>query len=193
MTNLATEIMRVLLDLVHESYADLPRDDRSRLELVEIRPKSGKFSRVKLSCSISPNDPADPDSWLDEEITSPGKEYNAYSATQFIEMGLGQYYNFRYTIDFTFFFMNAKMSREESLEVAQLILVRIHQAVLQAGERVGGAFGVLHKSDDFGFKLVRGGNAVKKRQLRPGGSDKKPLYRGKMWLQFETYIESIKT
>jgi hypothetical protein len=32
-------------------------------------------------------------------------------------------------------------------------------------------------------------NAVKKRRLIPSGSEDETFYRGKMWLQFEAYME----
>lgn len=187
---LSTNIIYALLDIIHETHAGLPRDDKSRLELVEIRPRSGTFSKVKLSCSIAPNDPADPSYWLDEEASWPGDAYNAYPTRDFIEMGLNQRFNMRFSIDFTMFFMNARVGRDEALRTAQLIFARLHQAILAAGERRGGKFGPLYRADDYGFSLVRGNNAVKKRQLRPGGSDKKPLYKGRMWLQFECLIET---
>ena len=188
---LRVELMRAVLDIINETYVDLPRDDRTRLSLVQIRPRSGEFSKVALSCSVAPNDPSNPENWYDEEIASPGKQYNLYQGARYLEMGLNQYYNLRFTVDFNFFFMRQGISKEESLESAEIVFARIHQALLLAGEDQAGRFSSLYHSDSFGMKLARGGAArcLKRKELRPGGSVKKPLYKGRMWLQFESLLE----
>jgi len=189
MVVLETELMQTILDIIQEEHSGLPRDDKSKLSLTEIRPRSSEFSKVALSCSIAPNDPSDPDKWLDEEMTNPGAAYNAYPGKQYTELGIGQFYNTRFTIDFNLFFQNLDADKIEALESAQLIFKRIHHAIIREGDVRNGKFARLRKADDFGHHLVRSNNAVKKKQLRPGGSGKKTLYKGKMWLQFETYFD----
>lgn len=189
MNILHVNLMHAVLNIINETYTGLPAEDPSRLELVEIRPRSGDFSKVTLSCSIAPNDPADPTNWIDEELAWPGNLFN--NGVRQIEMGGGQYFNKRYTVDFNFFFMREGIGREQSIEIAELIFARIHSALVAAGRNQGGEFETLFIQDDLGFSLARTGAArsVKRMQLRPGGSSKKTLYKGKMWLQFETYIE----
>lgn len=186
---LSINLMYVILDIVNQTYTGLPLEDDSRLDLVEIRPRSEEFADVPLSVSISPNDPADSTGWMHTEITSPGAEYNKYEGTKFVELGLGQPWNYRYTVDFTFFFQERGFSREKALEVAMLILARIHQAVILEGENGRGKIAQLRRGDDLGFHLVRGSNAVKRYYVVPRGSRDETLYRGKMWLQFEAYLE----
>jgi|GEM_PF-3343059 len=190
------EIMNIVLDIVHEDFTGDAREDRTKLELVEIRPRDGQFSRVSLSASISPNDPAKPDEWHDEEASrsSGSGDYNEYNFTDYKESGLGQFFNLRFSVDFNMNFTKFDFSpgadkRTEALEIAKTVFVRTHRAMLDAGERHQGKFRPLYAADEFGFRLVRAGNCVKHRVLRPGGSDRQPIFKGKMWLQFETYLE----
>lgn len=189
--------MRIILDIVHEDFTGDPREDRNKLELVEIRPRTGSFSRVSLSASISPNDPAKPDEWHDEEASrsSGSGDYNEYNFTDYKETGLGQFMNLRFTVDFNmnftkFDFTEGREKRAEALEIAKTIFARIHYNLLLAGEHLGGKFTPLYQADDFGFRMIRSGNCIKRRVLRPGGSDRQPIFKGKMWLQFETYLET---
>jgi hypothetical protein len=186
---LAVQIIRVLLDIIHETHTGLEREDRSRLELIEIRPRSEEFADVPLSCSISPNDPADPIFWVDEEPVPPGQKYNTYPVAAAQEMGLGQYFNLRYTIDFTLFFQDLNVSRDEALIASQKILSRIHRAIIEEGAKRGGKLAALRRGDEFGHKLVRATNAVKRRLMLPRGAKEETFYKGKLWLQFETYFE----
>jgi hypothetical protein len=181
--------MYTVLDIIHETYTGLPREDSSRLDLVEIRPKSEEFADVPLSASVSPNDPADEDGWRDAEIASPGAQYNQYDSAKYIEMGLGQYFNLRYTVDFTFFFKQRGANRDQSLVTSQLILRRIHAAIVRESDVRKGKLAKLRQKDDLGFHLVRGSNAVKATRMLPRGSRDETLYRGKMWLQFEAFLE----
>jgi hypothetical protein len=57
-------------------------------------------------------------------------------------------------------------------------------------EKRNGRFSELYKKDDYGMGLVNANRAVKKVSLRAGGSKTKTLYKGKMWLQFEVYLET---
>ena len=106
-----------------------------------------------------------------------------------METGLDQYYNLRFTIDFTMFLLDIGVKGDEAYEITETILERLHFAILNEGSRRGGAFSKLFTTDEFGHKLINANRAVKKRHARPGGSAKKTLYKARMWLQFEAYIE----
>jgi hypothetical protein len=106
-----------------------------------------------------------------------------------VELGGGHYINLRFTVFFTLFYNELGFSRKVAFESSRIMLDRIHRAIFEAGLMPGGVFGDLQRSDDFGCHLVRAMNAVKKRRLVPAGSEGEPFYRGKMWLQFEAYME----
>lgn len=189
MNNLSINLMQTVVDLINASQKGLKKTDPTRLRLVEIAPRSEDFADMALSCYVCPNDPEDPDGWPDEEITEPGKRYNAYSDKSMLELGGGHYFNLRFTIFFTLFYNDLGVSRKTAFEASRQILDRIQRAIFEAGLEPGGAFGKLQRADDYGCHLVRAMNAVKKRRLIPAGSDAETFYKGKMWLQFEAYME----
>jgi hypothetical protein len=189
-SNLSMNLMRTIVEIIESQQAGLPKKDPTRLRLVEIAPRSEEFADSGLSCYICPNDPDNPDGWTDEEITEPGKKYNATSSATMIESGGGQFYNLRFTIFFTLFFNDlGGINRQKAFESSRTILDRIHRAIFEAGLVSGGPFGQLRHKDDYKCHLHSFANAVKKRRLIPAGSDTDTFYRGKMWLQFEVYME----
>jgi hypothetical protein len=104
-------------------------------------------------------------------------------------MSGGHYFNLRFTIFFTLFYNELGISRNKSFEASRMMLDRIQRAIFDAGLNPDGAFGKLRRGDDYGCHLVRAMNAVKKRRLIPAGSEEESFYKGKMWLQFEVYME----
>jgi hypothetical protein len=183
-------LMRTLVEIINQQQAGLEKKDPTRLRLIEIAPRSEEFADSGLSCYICPNDPDEPDGWTDEEITEPGKKYNTTSAANVIESGGGQFYNLRFTIFFTLFYNDlGGVDRQKAFESSRIMLDRVHRAIFEAGLVTGGPFGQLQHKDDSKFHLHSFNNAVKKRRLIPAGSDTEPFYRGKMWLQFEVYME----
>lgn len=189
MNNLSINLMQTVVDIINEQQKGLKKTDPTRLRLVEIGPKSEEFADSGLSCYVVPNDPDDPDGWCDEEITAPGRQYNAYSEKTMLELGGGHYFNLRFTIFFTLFYNDLGISRQKAFEASRIMLDRIQRAIFEAGLVPNGPFGKLQRSDDHGCHLVRSMNAVKKRRLIPSGSEDETFYRGKMWLQFEAYME----
>jgi hypothetical protein len=190
-TVISTMIIEALLQIIratHPGTLNEPVDEHSQLDLVEIRPKSEGFADVPLSCSISPNDPADSEGWVDEEnIAQSSFRYNPWSGSAFKEMGSGQFFNIRFIVDFTLFFQEMGLSRDEAMQAANLILARIHRAIQLAGsERKGALIGL---RDSFGTHLINPNNAVKKRRMLPRGSDEETFYKGKLWLQFDVWME----
>ncbi len=183
-------LMEAILDIIHNSYTGQPAQpaDLAQLELIEIRPRSEGFADVPLSCSVSPGDPADSDGWVDEEMQSPGSKFNAYGGRQMIETGLGQPFNLRFTVDFTLFFQEIGLTRKQSLVVSQTIISRIHKDIILAGSTRNGRLANIRR-DDFGTSMMRSQNAVKRRRMLPRGSEEETFYKGKMWLQFEVYME----
>jgi hypothetical protein len=91
-------------------------------------------------------------------------------------------------VDFTLFFQEIGIDRDRALEISQRILMGIHKAIIKESDRQGGKLARLRRADEFGFKLIRGSNAVKKYYMLPRGSRDEVLYRGKMWLQFEVEV-----
>jgi hypothetical protein len=189
MNDLSINLMQTIVDIINEQQKGLPKNDPSRLRLVEIAPRSENFADAALSCYVCPNDPDDPDGWADEEITEPGKKYNAYSDKSMLEMSGGHYFNLRFTIFFTLFYNELGISRKKAFEASRVMLDRIQRAIFDAGLKPDGAFGKLRRGDEYGCHLVRAMNAVKKRRLIPAGSEEESFYKGKMWLQFEVYME----
>lgn len=189
MNDLSIKLMQAVVDIINEQQAGLPKNDPTRLRLVEIGPKSEEFADSGLSCYVCPNDPDDPDGWTDDEITEPGRNYNAHSNKTMLELSGGHYINLRFTIFFTLFYNDLGVSRQVAFESSRVMFDRIHRAIFEAGLKPDGVFRPLYRSDDFGCHLVRAMNAVKKRRLIPAGSDQETFYRGKMWLQFEVYME----
>lgn len=192
MNDLSIRIMQALVQIIQDQQANLEPNDPSRLRLVEIGPKSEDFADLALTCLICPNDPDDPDGWCDEEITEPGRNFNAYSDKRLVELSGGQNYNLRFTIFFTLFYNELGIDRQTAFEASRTMFSRIHRAIFEAGLYHGdgrGYFGPLRRSDDYGCHLVRAMNAVKRRRLTPAGSSEESFYRGKMWLQFEAYME----
>lgn len=183
-----TEIMKVIKRILEEAQAGLPSDDPTRLRLIEIAPRSESFSDSVLSCYIAPNDPEDPDKWADEEITEPGKEYNSYTAKNITELGGGQYYNIRFTVHFYLAYNDLGLSRQTAYESSRVILNRSHHALMTQG-MANGAFMQLQRGDINNTHMVRASRCVKKRRLIPSGSEEDTFLRGKMWLQFEVYME----
>jgi len=86
MNNLSINLMQTLVEIIQEQQKGLAKKDPTRLRLIEIGPKSEDFADSGLSCYIVPNDPDDPDGWCDEEITAPGRQYNAYSDKSMLEL-----------------------------------------------------------------------------------------------------------
>jgi hypothetical protein len=187
--NISINLMQTVVDIINEQQKELSKKDPTRLRLVEIGPKSEDFADSGLSCYICPNDPDDPDGWADEEITAPGRAYNAYSDKSMLELSGGHYFNLRFTIFFTLFYNDLGISRKKAFESSRVMLDRIQRAIFEAGLKPNGPFGKLQRGDDSGFHLIRAMNAVKKRRLIPSGSEDETFYRGKMWLQFEAYME----
>jgi len=189
MNNLSISLMQTLVDIINQQQKGLDKNDPTRLRLVEIAPRSEEFADSALSCYICPNDPDDPDGWTDEEITAPGRAYNAYPSESMLELGGGHYLNLRFTIFFTLFYNDLGVTRKKAFAASRVMLDRIQRAIFEAGLEPGGVFGKLRRADDYGCHLVRAMNAVKKRRLIPAGSEDESFYRGKMWLQFEVYME----
>jgi hypothetical protein len=190
MNLLAINLMYVVMDIIHETYTGLPASDHSKLNLLQLRPRSEAFADVPLSASIAPNDVANSRDWRNEEMTWPGSKYNTNSSKDLVEVGgLGGYYNFRYTVDFTLFFQELGLTPDEGLVAAMSIIMRIIHAIMVESERQGGKLAKLRKADDLGFSLFRSSNAVKAWHMIPRGSDQEVLYRGKAWLQFEVEKE----
>lgn len=189
MNNLSINLMRTVVEIINKQQANLPKSDPTRLRLVEIGPRSEDFADSGLSCYICPNDPDDPDGWADEEITAPGRQYNAYSDKSMLELGGGHYFNLRFTIFFTLFYNDLGVSRKTAFESSRVMLDRIQRAIFEAGLQPNGPFGKFQRGDDTKVHLVRSMNAVKKRRLIPSGSADETFYKGKMWLQFEAYME----
>ncbi|MBE7473127.1 MAG: hypothetical protein HS114_28690 [Anaerolineales bacterium] len=189
MNNLSINLMQTVVEIINEQQKGLKKNDPTRLRLVEIGPKSEDFADSGLSCYICPNDPDDPDGWADEEITEPGRQFNTTSNKSMLELGGGHYFNLRFTIFFTLFYNELGINRKVAFESSRIMLDRIQRAIFEAGLVPNGPFGKLQRADDFGCHLVRSMNAVKKRRLTPAGSEGETFYRGKMWLQFEAYME----
>jgi hypothetical protein len=189
MNNLSINLMQTVVDIIGAQQKGLAKNDPTRLRLVEIGPRSEEFADAALSCFICPNDPDNPDGWADEEITAPGREYNAYSDKSMLEMGGGHYFNLRFTVFFTLFYNDLGVTRQKAFESSRIMLDRIGRAIFEAGLEPEGVFGKLRRGDDYGCHLVRAMNAVKKRRLIPSGSEGETFYKGKMWLQFEVYME----
>jgi hypothetical protein len=185
---LVIEIMQTVLDIIHQTVTGLERDDPTRLRLVELRPRAEEFADVSLSCTISHNDPDDWDKWNDEEAAAPGSAYVYYSGKRHLETGLNQPMNLRFTVDFVLFFQDLGLTSEKAIKAAEIIMARIHHAILWEGQHRG-RFGPLHRGDDFGHKVVNATRAVKRMRMLPQGSDEETFFKGKMWLQFETLYE----
>lgn len=189
MNNLSINLMQAVVDIINEQQKNLPKKDPTQLRLVEIAPRSEEFADSGLSCYICPNDPDDPDGWADEEVTAPGRAYNAYSDRSMLELSGGHYFNLRFTIFFTLFYNDLGITRQKAFEASRVMLDRIQRAIFEAGLKPDGPFARLFRGDDYGCHLIRAMNAVKKRRLIPAGSDAETFYKGKMWLQFEVYME----
>lgn len=190
-TNLSVNLVDALLAILKAScQTGLKLTDPTRLNLIEIGPRSEEFADAGLSCFICPNDPEDPDGWADEEITEPGKKYNTTASTTMIESGGGQFFNLRFTIIFVLFYNELGISRQEAFVASRVMLDRIQRAIFDAGLSEGETFGKLFRGDKSKFHLFHASRAVKKRRLTPSGSETETFYRGKMWLQFEAYMEA---
>jgi hypothetical protein len=187
--DLSINLMQAVVDIINEQQQGLAKSDPTRLRLVEIAPRSESFADAALSCYVCPNDPDDPDGWVDEEITEPGRKYNAYSDQSMLELSGGHYFNLRFTIFFTLFYNDLGISRKKAFEASRVMFDRIQRAIFEAGLKPGGQFAQLFRGDDYGCHLVRAMNAVKKRRLIPAGAEEDTFYKGKMWLQFEAYME----
>ncbi len=183
-------LIQILLNIIHQESTGLDRDDPTRLRLIEVQPRSEEFADLILSCSISPNDPDNPDDWLDEEIVSPGNKYNIQGSKSYLEIGgSGQFFNLRFTASFTLFFQDLGIDPDVALESSRLIMARIHRAVLREGSSRRGAFSSAYRTDDFGVRLTNASRAVKKRVMLPRGSSDEAFYKGKMYFQFEVLLD----
>lgn len=180
-------IMSSTLDIINRDLVGLPRGDSTLLRLVEFRPRSESFADVVLSCSISPNDPDNPNSWKHEQIVKwpPQQGFSQSEAGQnFNEIGGGVGYFHRFTVDFQLFYNEIGASRDRAIESAWIILARIQSAIVK-DRSVYPKIGV----DDFGRKLVRWDKAVTGLEVLPKGSSEEVFIQAKMWLQFEAYHE----
>jgi len=186
---LVIETMKTILDVIHQTYTGLERDDPTRLRLVELRPRDEGFADAALSCVVSHNDPDNWDKWNDEEAAAPGSDYAYYSGKRHLETGLNQPLNIRFTVEFTLFFQDIGVASDKAVTAAETILARIHYAFLVEGQIQKGKFGPLYHGDDFGHKIVNATRCVKRMRMLPQGSDEETFFKGKMWLQFETLYE----
>ena len=190
-TTIIVTIMGVLVALIESTVTDLPPEDISKLRLIEIRPKSEEFADMKLSCSIQ-HTGLMADNWDDVEIASPGRAYNLYSGSPYIDNGGNQFFNLRFTVDFTLFFqeLRSQVDRDQATISTELMLARIHHRIQNEGWAGGkGMFAPCYQYDSFKSRIINANRAVKKKHISPRGSKHETFYKAKMYLQFEAEYE----
>ena len=179
---LSSMIMEAVLDLIVNEMKELKPDDPTRLNLVELRPRSEDFAERILSLSMSPNDPDDPGGWEDVEITKWPPKQDPYSqdyGKNFGEMGGGQGFSLRFTLGMRLFYNEMGTSREEAVASSRIIIARIKTAILREREIF------VRMRDDFGTQLLVWHNAVKRTETLPAGSAEETFIIAEMYLQFE--------
>lgn len=185
---LPLEIMQTVLVIVQGLMADKSDADPTRLRLIELRPKAEEFADLILSCSISHNDPENPSDWNDEEIP-PLMGDNYQTGRTYLELGLNQPWNLRFTIEFVLFYQDLGVSSKVAIKSAEQIIAEIGLALYQAGISREGAFRPLFGSDSYGMRLTSASRCVKRVRILPQGSDEETFFKCKMWLQFEALRE----
>ena len=183
---LSIMIMDATLKLIIAEMEELEQGDPTKLNLVELRPRSEDFADRLLSLSMSTNDPDDPGGWEDVEITKWPPKQDPYSqdyGKNFGEMGGGQGFSLRFTLGMRLFYNEMGTTREEAVASARIIIARIKTAILRDNHIFRGL------RDDFGAQVTVWHKAVKRTEALPAGSAEETFVNAKMYLQFEVYQE----
>ena len=181
--------METVLQVINGLMDNKDDSDPTRLRLVELRPKAEEFADLILSCSISHNDPDNPNDWNDEEIP-PLMGDNYQPGRLFLELGQNQAWNLRFTVDFTLFYQDLGVSSKVAIQSSEAMLAEISHALFMAGITREGAFRPLFGADQYGLRVINASRCVKRIRILPQGSDEETFFKAKLWLQFEALREA---
>ncbi len=182
-----TLIMKAILDIISLEFGEPVDDDPTSLRLIELPPRDENFDRAKLSCVIYPNDPDNPGTWVSEDTNKWLQRSMPFGAAdKYNIMEGGQAFIMRFTLKFELLYQRDKLPKETVLNAANVIMSRIHRALLDDHKRNKKLVGL---SDDFGAYVIKSTRAVKKKELHIRGGSKTPFASGKMYLEVEVYYD----
>jgi hypothetical protein len=160
--------------------------DDSRAFLVRAGRLQADPTTNVVSILIHPNDPEDPDGWKHAIITeNPTAMQNPWGEAAFrvpmgmYEIGGGEHWWRRFTIELQMFWMNKALTRSEALALSHLVLGRAEEAIKEGINTFGAC------QDEWGERPW--GVFVKSsRCLERGGPDTDWIWNGRIWVQFGT-------
>lgn len=185
------QIVSLLVDaletvLLKECQTDVDPSDDSRAYLVRAgRLQANPVTNV-VSILIHPNDPNDPDGWRHEIVSeNPTTMQNPWGGAAFrvplglYEVGGGEHWWRRFTVELTMYWMHKGLNRSTALELSHRVLGRAESAIKEGRA----TFGPL--KDDWN-EQPWGWYVRRSRCVERGGPDVAWIWDGKLWVEFGT-------
>lgn len=168
-------------NLVEDLQTSIPEEDITRANIVRAGPLQADPTVPKVSVMSYPNDRADPEGWV-HEVVPGGTPNQATKDPPSYQIGGGEMWYRHFTVEISMFFPPTIQGREESLNLATIVLARAERTLQLLNMGLG--------PDDFGHLAVD--LRVMKSNLQVGGGPDGPtlkVYRGKIWYRVLTEKE----
>lgn len=185
--HICTMLIEAVTDLLLTAcQLDVSTDDPSYATVVRAGRLQDDPTVNVVSILVHPNDPEEPRTWMNEIVGDDLKVIqnpwggDPYRMPQHgYEIGGGEQWWRRFTVQLTMFWMNKSLTRTQARDYSFLVLGRAEEAIKEGAS----TFGVLQ--DAWG-EQVWGWYVRRTHMLERGGPDVDWIWNGRLWLEFGT-------
>lgn len=167
-------IIKYLDDILLEALqTEVSTIDPTYAKLVRVGPLQDDPTKNRVNILTYTNDRDDPEGWRNEAIKNPQDPTHTNVDPTGLEIGGGQFWYRRFTVELEIFFPPTIPAREPSLELALVILARAERTIQTKSLGLG--------PDDFGQECIF--QRVMKSNMAAAGGPGTEIYHGKIWIE----------